>query len=511
MPETFLHGVEVVEVDNGARVIRTVRSSIIGLIGTAPDATPSSSATLTTGTVSANSALTYTSKIGGALGNNITVRHADPRATSAALSVSVSAQAVTITLATDSTGAITSTAAQVKAAIEANAQASALVTVTNTGASTGAGVVAAMTKQAALSGGADEAFPLNTPVLIAGSRTEAAKLGSTGTLPAAIDGIFDQVGAVVVVVRVAEGADEAETLANVVGGIDTETGEYTGVLAFLSSKSATGFTPKILCAPGFTHQRPDGYANPVAAEMLGVANRLRAIVIKDGVNSSLSAAIADRSDYGSKRAYIVDPFLKVFSNGDIIDQPPSARVAGLIARVDNEEGFWTSPSNHEIYGVSGTGRPVDFVLGDSTCSANLLNESEVATVIREDGFRLWGNRTCSADPQWSFLSVVRTADMINESILTNHLWAVDKGITKNYLDEVVSGVNGYLSSLQAQGAILGGECWADKELNTPANIADGKVFFAFKFTPPYPAEHVTFRSMLVGDYLEDLGASVAAA
>ena len=39
-------------------------------------------------------------------------------------------------------------------------------------------------------------FPLNTPVLIAGSRTLAAKLGETGTLPQALDSIFDQIGAV---------------------------------------------------------------------------------------------------------------------------------------------------------------------------------------------------------------------------------------------------------------------------------------------------------------------------
>ena len=25
----------------------------------------------------------------------------------------------------------------------------------------------------------------------------------------------------------------------------------------------------------------------------------------------------------------------------------------------------------------------------------LLNENEVATIIQEDGYRLWGNRTCS--------------------------------------------------------------------------------------------------------------------
>ena len=38
MADHFLHGVEVVEIDNGPRPIRTVRSSVIGLVGTAPDA-----------------------------------------------------------------------------------------------------------------------------------------------------------------------------------------------------------------------------------------------------------------------------------------------------------------------------------------------------------------------------------------------------------------------------------------------------------------------------------------
>ena len=47
-------------------------------------------------------------------------------------------------------------------------------------------------------------FPLNTPVLISGSYTEAAKLGATGTLPSALNGILSQSGATVVVVRVDE-------------------------------------------------------------------------------------------------------------------------------------------------------------------------------------------------------------------------------------------------------------------------------------------------------------------
>ena len=40
MSETFLHGIEVIDIDSGPRPITTVRSSVIGLCGTAPNADP---------------------------------------------------------------------------------------------------------------------------------------------------------------------------------------------------------------------------------------------------------------------------------------------------------------------------------------------------------------------------------------------------------------------------------------------------------------------------------------
>lgn len=406
MPEQFLHGVEVVEIDSGPRPIRTVKSSVIGIVGTAPDADAA-------------------------------------------------------------------------------------------------------------------AYPLDTPVLVAGSRAEAAKLDTTGaakgTLPAALDGILDQIGALVVVVRVAESTDPApataaaETLANVLGGVDAATGAYTGVHALLAARTALDVTPRILCAPGFTHQRPEDpqaagttLANPVVAELLGIAERLRAVVIADGPNGTDADALASRADWGSPRIYLVDPWAKVMKGTAIVSEPLSARVAGLIAKTDNDRGFWWSPSNQVLNGIIGLGRPVDFTLGDANCRANHLNENDVATVIREDGFRLWGNRTCSDDPKWAFLSVRRTADMINDSLLRAHLWAVDRNITKTFLEDVTEGVNAYLRSLKAQGAILGGRCWPDPDLNSPANIAAGKVYFNFDFTPPYPAEHITFRSHLVNDYIAEI-------
>jgi hypothetical protein len=378
-----------------------------------------------------------------------------------------------------------------------------LFTITNTGASTGAGVLTAL-KRAQLSGGLDDVFPLNTPVLVPGDAAMAAKLGTAGTLPAALDGIFDQTGAVVIVVRVAAGINDAATVTNVIGGVNVTTGSYEGVHAFLGSESTNGFCPRILCAPGFTSAR-SGSANAVVAELVGIAERLRAVVIADGPNTTDAAAITYRGDWGSKRVYVVDPAVKIRNSlGELVDEPASARVAGLIAKIDNERGFWWSPSNQVINGIVGTGREIDFTLGDANSRANLLNEQEVATIIRQDGYRLWGNRTASDDPKFAFLSVVRTADMINDSILRAHMWAVDRNITRTYLEDVAQGVNDYLDRLKAQGAILGGRCFPSVGLNTPANIADGKVFFDVEFTPPYPAEHITFRSKLTNEFIEEI-------
>ena len=36
MSANYLHGVETIEVENGARPVKTVKSAVIGLIGTAP-------------------------------------------------------------------------------------------------------------------------------------------------------------------------------------------------------------------------------------------------------------------------------------------------------------------------------------------------------------------------------------------------------------------------------------------------------------------------------------------
>jgi hypothetical protein len=110
-------------------------------------------ASLATGVVANNNALTFTAKQAGAVGNDISIQLIDPPGNNVALSVDVVGRDILVTCATDGASAIASTAAQIKAAIEASPAAD-LVTVAHTGASTGAALVTAVNKTD-LAGGAD--------------------------------------------------------------------------------------------------------------------------------------------------------------------------------------------------------------------------------------------------------------------------------------------------------------------------------------------------------------------
>ncbi|MBK2258980.1 phage tail sheath C-terminal domain-containing protein [Francisella philomiragia] len=343
-------------------------------------------------------------------------------------------------------------------------------------------------------------FPLDTPVLIAGLDNEKiAALGADGTLPEAMVGILaSRVGAMVVVIRVAEDADPATQLANIIGGVDVGTGIRTGIAALLDAQAVVKLTPKILIAPSFTNE-----VNVINA-FLPVANSLKAIVLAEAPSTTETDAISYAANFVSDRIYVVDPRVQVTKAGVETLVANSPYVAGHIVRIDHEYGWHYSPSNHVIYGINGTERAIEYD-GTATCRANYLNENKVAAVIFDDGFRLWGNYTLAATAdKFQFLAVRRSADMINESVKIAHKWAVDRGITKTLLEDVVMNVNNYLRELTRQEKILGGKCWADPASNPASEIENGKLVIDFDFTAVYPAQHIQFRSRLTNEYIEEI-------
>lgn len=350
------------------------------------------------------------------------------------------------------------------------------------------------------------AFPLDTPVLVTGPR-QAALLGVEGELKDAYEAIYAQGTNIAIVVRVDKGIDAAATLANVVGDATAQ----TGVWALLTAETVLKLTPRILIAPGFTGERPAAAANPVVTNLIAIAQRLRAVAVAEGPNTTQVDAFTYITDWGSDRLYVVDPFVKVFDSDDaaIVTRPGSAYVAGAIARRDNEKGFWWSPSNQVLNGVVGTARPITFGLSDTQSEANLLNEQNIATVIHRSGYRLWGNRTPATDPLWSFLSVRRTADMIYESIEEAHLWAMDRPIGAQLITDIKDSVQAYIDHLVVLGALIGGRVWFDPELNTQTALQAGELFLDFDIEPPAPLEHLTFRAHRNGAYYEELALEVA--
>ncbi len=109
-------------------------------------------ATLATGVVGSNNAITWTSRLPGDDGEEITITIVDPAGNNVSLSVDVDGRDIVVTGATDGASVLTSTAAQVIAAVQEHDTASQLVDVANTGASSGAGVVAAVAETALASG-----------------------------------------------------------------------------------------------------------------------------------------------------------------------------------------------------------------------------------------------------------------------------------------------------------------------------------------------------------------------
>ena len=504
MPDQYHHGVRVVEINEGTRPIRTIATAIIGLVATAPGALAGVAAEATLRPIAENADIVFTAAAVGTGGNSIRVRYVDPGSNSASLSVSVTDQDITVTLATDAEGAITSTATEIVTAIDASAEATALVTVALDAGNDGTGIDNAI-DWTTLAGGENEPFPLNTPVLITDISGAIGDAGTTGTLPSALDAIGDQANAPVVVVRVEEGADDAATEANVIG-TTTQAGKKTGLKALLAAEQNLGVKPRILGAPGLDTEN-------VTAEAISIAQKLRAFVYASCWNcATLEEAILYRNGFGARELMLIWPDFTAFNvNTKSIGQAHAvARAMGLRAKIDQTVGWHKTLSNVAVNGVTGIDKDVYWDLQDPNTDAGMLNANEVTTLIQRDGFRFWGSRTCSSEPLFAFENYTRTAQILADTIAEAHMWAVDKPMHPSLARDIIEGINAKFRELKNLGLLIDARAWFDPEANTKDTLKAGKLYIDYDYTPVPPLENLMLRQRITDQYLVDFASRVNA-
>lgn len=334
-------------------------------------------------------------------------------------------------------------------------------------------------------------FPLDTPVLVDDVTKAIGKAGATGVLAPALEAIADQASPPVVVVRVAEGDDAAETQANIIG-TTTAGGQLTGMQALLGAESQLGYRPRILGVPGYDNQQ-------VATDLATVAQKLRGFAYTAAQGDTVAELTAYRQNFSAREQMLIWPEFSDFAGSAI------ARAMGLRSKIDTQTGWHKTLSNVAINGVTGLSHPVPFsILAGETTTASLLNDADITVLARMNGYRFWGNRTCSDEPLFAFESAVRTAQVLQDTIAQGLVWAIDKPILPGLIRDILETINAKFRELKAQGRIIGAEAMFREADNSPAAMAAGKLVFDYSYTPCAPAESIGINQRITDRFYAQL-------
>jgi phage tail sheath protein FI len=177
--------------------------------------------------------------------------------------------------------------------------------------------------------------------------------------------------------------------------------------------------------------------------------------------------------------------------------PPSGFVAGLYARTDGRVGVWKAPAGTGTALGGAVGLAVQF----TDVQQGNLNPINV-NVIRQfaaSGIVLWGARTITADPEWTYIPVRRMAIFLRVSIYRGIQWAVFEPNDEDLWASLRLNINSFMMNLFRQGAFQGVtpsqaffvKC--DNETTTQDDINLGIVNVLVGFAPLKPAEFVVVK------------------
>lgn len=205
----------------------------------------------------------------------------------------------------------------------------------------------------------------------------------------------------------------------------------------------------------------------------------------------------ETAGYDTSYGALYYPWIKVMdpATNEMIEMPPSGHVAGVWARSDDQRGVHKAPANEVIRGV------LDLSEKISHRHQETLNPIGVNCIrfFPGRGYRIWGARTLSSDPEWKYLNVRRLFNMIKQSIQESTQWAVFEPNDQRLWSKLRRDVGNFLLTLYSQGALFGATASqaffvkCDETNNKKITRNLGQLFVDIGIAPVLPAEFIIFR------------------
>jgi len=175
--------------------------------------------------------------------------------------------------------------------------------------------------------------------------------------------------------------------------------------------------------------------------------------------------------------------------------PPSGHVAGVYARSDRQTGVHKAPANEGLHGVL----DVEAHLTDAEQAALNPRGVNCLRVFPGRGIRVWGARTLSREPAWTYVSVRRVFLTVARWVEGSMAGAAFEPQDARRWARLSREVTAYLYDLFQRGALRGstpGEAFyvkCDAETNPPDVRALGQVVTEVGVAPAVPNEFVVVR------------------
>jgi phage tail sheath protein FI len=227
-------------------------------------------------------------------------------------------------------------------------------------------------------------------------------------------------------------------------------------------------------------------------------------VIDSGNEQTLNQVQDMRARFDSSWGAMYYPWVRILDpvTRAPIFLPPSGFVTGIYARNDITRAVYKAPAN-EVVNLS-----IGFEILLNKAQQDVLNPLGINCFrfFEGRGYRLWGGRTISSDPEWKYVSLRRYFAFLEHSIDRGTQWAVFEPNGPLLWANVRQTIEDFLYNEFVSGALLGDKpdkayfVRCDRSTMTQNDLDNGRLVCLIGLCPVKPAEFVIFR---IGQWTAD--------